>query len=143
MKIRSLRPKEILTASLGWWMVFLLLLPAVLASKIVTTHPDRGTPKILYPSLQETRDVTNPKDRAYAYLYANSPVFGLPADLSNLELVRVQESLLGNHFHFQQFINKIPVEFSEIIVSVNHTTKGVYQIFNNTYPKKVRHRSCR
>ncbi|WP_317205816.1 M36 family metallopeptidase [Janthinobacterium sp.] len=60
--------------------------------------------------------------------------FGLPADLGNLVLTKVQESLTGKHYHYQQVLRGLPVDRAEIIVSIGR--KGDLQkIFNET--KKI------
>ena len=58
----------------------------------------------------------------------------MAAGLKNLELVRVQESLLGTHYYFQQLLHGIEVEGAEIIVSIAKKDGRVYQVYNNTYP---------
>lgn len=57
--------------------------------------------------------------------------YGLPADLSNLALKKVQESLTGKHYIYQQMLRGIPVDRAEIIVSISK--KGELQkVFNET-----------
>ena len=68
---------------------------------------------------------------AQAVLREQAARFGLPADLSNLVLTKVQESLTGKHYHYQQMLRGLPVDRAEIIVSIGR--KGELQkIFNET-----------
>ncbi|KQV90927.1 hypothetical protein ASD15_02390 [Massilia sp. Root351] len=64
-------------------------------------------------------------------LRQNAARFGLPASLKNLELVKVQESLTGKHYHYQQMLRGLPVDRAVIIVSIG---KGgqLQKIFNET-----------
>ena len=45
-----------------------------------------------------------------AVLKANAARFGLPANLNNLVLVSVKESLTGKHYHYQQMLRGLPVD---------------------------------
>jgi hypothetical protein len=57
--------------------------------------------------------------------------YGLPASLSNLKLVKVQESLTGKHYHYQQMLRGLPVDRAEIIVSIGKNGQ-LQKIFNET-----------
>jgi len=57
--------------------------------------------------------------------------FGLPKSLENLELTKVQESLTGKHYHFQQMLRGLPVDRAEIIVSISKNGE-LQKIFNET-----------
>lgn len=101
-----------------------------------TFHTDhRMAPKILFNPEQNGVTATSAEGLARNYLSANCRLFDLPADLASLRLVLVQESLLGLHFRFQQYINDIPVAGAEIIVSVKHDSGKIFRVFNNTYPQ--------
>lgn len=64
-------------------------------------------------------------------LRQNAQQFGLPANLDNLVLTKVQESLVGKHYHYQQMLRGLPVDRAEIIVSIGK--KGeLLKIFNET-----------
>jgi hypothetical protein len=64
-------------------------------------------------------------------LRQNAERFGLPASLDNLVLSRVQESLTGTHYYYQQMLRGLPVDRAEIIVSIGK--KGeLLKIFNET-----------
>ncbi len=53
--------------------------------------------------------------------------------LENLVLTRVQESLLGKHYYYQQMLRGIPVDRAEIVVSVSN--KGeLLKVFNEVKP---------
>ncbi len=75
---------------------------------------------------------TNTKaSSAQEVLRLNAAHFGLPANLENLTLTRVQESLTGKHYVYQQMLRGLPVDRSEIIVSLGK--KGeLLKIFNET-----------
>jgi zinc metalloprotease ZmpB len=57
--------------------------------------------------------------------------FGLPANLNNLVLVKVQDSLTGTHYRYQQMLRGLPVEGAEIIVSIGKNGQ-LQKIFNET-----------
>ena len=64
-------------------------------------------------------------------LRQNAARFGLPYSLHNLVQVRVQESLTGKHYTYQQMLRGLPVDRAEIIVSIGHDGK-LLKIFNET-----------
>jgi hypothetical protein len=64
-------------------------------------------------------------------LRAHAKRFGLPAGLENLVLVKVQESLTGKHYTYQQMLRGLPVERAEIIVSIGRDGQ-LQKIFNET-----------
>ncbi len=83
----------------------------------------------------------NPEDVAFQFLADHAGSYGL-ADTDNLELAKVQESLLGTHFHYQQKLFGHDVYRAEIIVSVSNQTGDVFMVFNNSYPTHtVKHAS--
>ncbi|GAB2840694.1 hypothetical protein GCM10027277_04570 [Pseudoduganella ginsengisoli] len=61
----------------------------------------------------------------------NADRFGLPASLNNLTLVKVQDSLTGTHYHYQQMLRGIPVDRAVIIVSIGKNGQ-LQKIFNET-----------
>jgi hypothetical protein len=64
-------------------------------------------------------------------LRQNADLFGLPANLDNLVLTRVQESLSGTHYTYQQMLRGLPVDRAEIVVSISK--KGeLLKVFNET-----------
>ncbi len=75
---------------------------------------------------------TNTKaDSPQSILRANAVRFGLPRLLENLVLVKVQESLTGKHYTYQQMLRGLPVDGAEIIVSIGHGGQ-LLKIFNET-----------
>lgn len=64
-------------------------------------------------------------------LRQNAAEFGLPANLSNLVLTKVQDSLLGKHYYYQQMLRGLPVDRAEIIVSIGKNGE-LLKIFNET-----------
>jgi hypothetical protein len=70
---------------------------------------------------------TSPDD----VLRQNAERFGLPASLNNLTLVKVQESITGKHYHYQQMLRGLPVDRAEIIVSIGKNGQ-LQKIFNET-----------
>ncbi len=69
-------------------------------------------------------------------LRQNAQRYGLPASLSNLTLVQVQESLLGKHYRYQQMHKGLPVDQAEVIVSIDNNGR-VLKVFNNAVPVKA------
>jgi Zn-dependent metalloprotease len=64
-------------------------------------------------------------------LRQNAARFGLPASLHNLAQTKVQESLTGKHYTYQQMLRGLPLDRAEIIVSIGHDGK-LLKIFNET-----------
>ena len=64
-------------------------------------------------------------------LRQNAAAFGLPANLDNLVLTKVQDSLTGKHYYFQQMLRGIPVDRAEIIVSISKNG-DLQKVFNET-----------
>lgn len=64
-------------------------------------------------------------------LRQNAARFGLPPSLNNLVQTRVQESLTGTHYTYQQMLRGLPVDRSEIIVSIGKNGQ-LLKIFNET-----------
>lgn len=65
------------------------------------------------------------------YLKSNPDNFPIQKNLKNLKFEKVKKSLLGSHYHYQQYINGIPVENSNIIISTNTNGNFIYQVFSN------------
>lgn len=64
-------------------------------------------------------------------LRQNAARFGLPHSLNNLVQTKVQESLTGKHYTYQQMLRGVPVDRAEIIVSIGHDGK-LLKIYNET-----------
>lgn len=78
-------------------------------------------------------DLVNAKSAPLEYLRANAARYQLPKQLNNLQLVKVQESLTGKHYHYQQMQAGYPVDKAEVVVSVARNGT-VYQVYNNSWP---------
>ncbi len=57
--------------------------------------------------------------------------YGLPANLNNLVLVEVKESLTGKHYYYQQMLRGLPVDRAQIVVSISKNG-DLQKIFNET-----------
>ncbi len=64
-------------------------------------------------------------------LRQNADRYGLPSNLGNLVLTKVQESLTGKHYYYQQMLRGLPVDRAEIIVSIGKDGQ-LQKIFNET-----------
>ncbi|MCB1052872.1 MAG: pre-peptidase C-terminal domain-containing protein [Acidobacteria bacterium] len=71
---------------------------------------------------------------AWQYIAEHFEKYGLPSNLDNLRLNKEVESLIGFHYHFDQFLGDYRVKTGEIIVSISKETGNVYMVYNNTYP---------
>ncbi len=100
-----------------------------------TYHTDHRANYIQLEYLQASGSQTdlNAEDVADQFLTDNAGNYGL-ADTANLDLVKIKESLLGKHFHYQQKLFGHDIYHAEIIVSVSNQTGEVFQVFNNAYP---------
>ena len=68
---------------------------------------------------------------AEGVLKSQAARFGLPANLNNLQLVEVKESLTGKHYYYQQMLRGLPVDRAQIIVSIGKNG-DLQKIFNET-----------
>jgi zinc metalloprotease ZmpB len=68
---------------------------------------------------------------AEGVLKVHAARFGLPANLNNLVLVSVKESLTGKHHYYQQMLRGLPVDRAQIIVSIGKNG-DLQKIFNET-----------
>lgn len=129
----------VLGASLGVVLAVLPCPDAAVASPRVadTFHLDsRTTPKLQFEPAWDRPSGIADEDLARAFLTQRAADYELPADLSNLRLERVQESLLGHHYTFRQQIGGIDVETATVSVSIANSDGRVYRVYNNTYPVK-------
>lgn len=117
-------------------MAWMIMSPISPQAEVISRHQDRSTPQLLLQTGFRAKAQLTDERQAYAYLTENYKLFALPQDLANLKLTQVQESLLGKHLRFQQFINNIPVEYAEIVVSIKNKDREVFMAFNNTYPQQ-------
>ncbi len=68
---------------------------------------------------------------AEGVLKVHAARFGLPANLNNLVLVEVKESLTGKHYYYQQMLRGLPVDRAQIVVSIGKNG-DLQKIFNET-----------
>lgn len=122
-----------------------VLRPALLATTIallsagnamaeqITFHAEdfRSSPKlIIEPQSAVSSDMD--EDLAISYIQQEFARFGL-SHAKGLQLAKVRKSLLGTHYHFQQFLGKVPVDKAEVIVTINNDGHTISQVFNNAY----------
>ncbi|MET3129762.1 hypothetical protein AAKU55_000003 [Oxalobacteraceae bacterium GrIS 1.11] len=103
---------------------------SILASLIVLAYAG-----VAHAGSSTTGNITvfsdTPAGSAQTVLRQQAAHFGLPADLGNLVPTRVQESLTGKHYHYQQMLRGLPVDRAEIIVSIGRSG-DLQKIFNET-----------
>ncbi|MCA9754622.1 MAG: proprotein convertase P-domain-containing protein [Candidatus Eisenbacteria bacterium] len=103
-----------------------------------TYHDDhRSSPMVLFAPAWDAPAGLIGEDMARAFLESRASLFELPGDLSNLRFDRAQESLLGTHYEFGQWMNGYPVESATVVVSVSKDSGEIYRVFNNSYPVKT------
>lgn len=131
-------PRFIALALLG----ALLLAPALgrgASALPDTRHEDwRGTPRLQCEPVWAAPAGLGGVELARAFLAERAAAYGLQPDQADLALVRVQESLLGTHYHFAQTLAELPVAHGEVIVSIAKADGRVYQAYNNYYPLRSR-----
>ena len=116
-------------------LILILFLAGMAEARSTFHHRDhRQAPKFLLEPVFAGKARTTAKATAEAYLAAEHARFELPADLSNLRLAHIKHSLLGSHFHYDQFLNDVPVTEAEIVVSISKKSGRVMKVFNNTFP---------
>jgi len=122
-------------APLAMLALLLPLTAAAVSASLDTGHLDhRTSPKLMVePAFEAARGLT-PESTARDFLQGRATELQLPADLANLELVEVKESLLGFHVRFAQRLNGLPVHGGEVVVSVAKGGGKVLKAYNNTYP---------
>lgn len=100
----------------------------------VRYHDDhRQTAKLVFAPTVANKANLQGEALAKAYLSQSAKRFGID-NLADMKLYRIQESLTGTHYHYQQTINGIPVLRGEAIVSISKRDGSVMRAFNNTYP---------
>ena len=119
--------------------------PALLASSIalifasnanatsVTFHQDqfRSTPKLMVAPTQPSVAEMN-QALADAYIKQNINTLGLRS-ATELKLISSRQSLLGTHYHYQQYLGQVAIDKAEVIVTVNKQGDTVTRVFNNGY----------
>ena len=72
---------------------------------------------------------------ARSFLVGNAPLFKMSGDTSDLELVRAYESVLGQHFVFEQRYQGVLVYGAQVAVHFNRS--GEIVTVNNTYEPDI------
>lgn len=109
---------------------------AVAVDAIPDTHHDdwRDAPRQqIEPAWSAPANLAG-EELARAFLADRAASYDLAAGAADLVLDRVQESLLGSHYHFSQVLDGLSVEHGEVIVSLAKTDGRVYRAWNNYYP---------
>lgn len=127
----------LLTKTARFLLPAMLLLGSSAAAQTLRNsyHHDHrsGLPKLEF--FQEPvvlRDAAKGEAAARRYLTENARRYGI-ADASDFRLARVQHSLIGSHYRFQQYLDDYPVRDAEVVVSLN-ATSGVYMVANSSQP---------
>jgi subtilisin-like proprotein convertase family protein len=89
-----------------------------------------------FPDQDRSAEDARPETLARAFLASRASEFGLPSDLTNLVLIEERSSLLGQHLRFQQQMAGLPVDRSQIIVSLLKNG-SIYQVYNTTTPEPI------
>lgn len=106
---------------------------AVLAEQVRYHDDHRQSAKLIFSPTVANKQSLEGEALAKAYLSQSAKRFGID-NVADMKLYRVQESLTGTHYHYQQTINGIPVLRGEAIVSISKRDGSVMRAFNNTYP---------
>jgi len=106
---------------------------AVLAEQVRYHEDHRQSAKLIFSPTVANKQNLEGEALAKAYLSQSAKRFGID-NVADMKLYRVQESLTGTHYHYQQTINGIPVLRGEAIVSISKRDGSVMRAFNNTYP---------
>ncbi|MCP4546893.1 MAG: T9SS type A sorting domain-containing protein [bacterium] len=98
-------------------------------------HEDhRQTPRLQFDPVWQNRADLAGAELADAFVISEAAAYGIRDYSTELELVRVQESQVGTHYHYRQVFEGIEVLHGELIVSVAHASNRIYQVYNNVYP---------
>jgi hypothetical protein len=96
-------------------------------------HQDhRSTPRLMFEPTWNGPANLSGQSLAESFLQDRAQLFELTG--LDLQLRQFRESLVGNHFAFQQMLHGYPVENGEILISLDKTDGHVYMVYNNTYP---------
>ncbi len=121
------------------------MIPAVLATTIaliasnsafaeqISFHSDknRSTPKlIIEPNSTISSDMN--ADLARAYINNQFGRFGV-SNANSLRLKQTRKSLLGTHYHFAQYLGKVPVDKAEVIVTIDNDGHTISKVFNSAH----------
>ena len=80
-----------------------------------------------------------PEQKARTFLQQHADLFGMDAELSDLELVKLQNTSVQDkagidYLRFQQFYENVPVDGTETIVHITGTG-SVFRVYNVYYPQ--------
>ncbi len=115
----------------------LLLSLSVSASSKTLYNQDNGYPQLITFD-KEAREIKNKQSNqtkeelAMQYAEDHRDLFGL-SDESQLEIIRVQHSLLGTHYTLSQHLNGIPVTDANLVISIDKDN-AIYKIFSSIQP---------
>lgn len=105
------------------------------AGERVIPHQDRNTPKVIFKDEATHHRAKTARLAAENYLVREWQRFELAPQGRNLILERTQNSLLGTHFHYRQYLNGLPVEKATFVITVDKANR-ISKIYNNTFPVK-------
>src|SRR5215831_4233717 len=100
----------------------------------VSWNKRSGTPRSIFGKLQGPISGTS-EMAARSFLVGNAPLFKMSGDTSDLELTRSQESLIGQHYVFEQRYHGVPVYGSQVAIHFNK--HGEIVTVNNTYQPDI------
>lgn len=74
------------------------------------------------------------EEKVVAFLKGEANKLGLKHDLSNLKLEKIQTSLLGKHYVYQQYLGKEIVKYAKVIVTLSADGEKIIKVFNSAEP---------
>src|SRR5689334_10550755 len=101
----------------------------------VDKHPDRKVPRRIY-DIQSKSSKENPEKISESTLKKIAPELKIKADLSQLKLDQVKDSILGKHVLYQQQFQGKPISGAWIRVDIDKEGK-VYNIQNDLVPEPI------
>jgi len=116
---------------IGYWQALVARSKEHLA---VSWNKRSGTPQSIVGKVSDQTN-TPSEIAARSFLMQNARLFKMRGDTVDLQLVRAQDSLLGQHYVFRQTYGGIPVYGSE--VGVHFNKRGEIVTVNNTYEPDI------
>jgi Zn-dependent metalloprotease len=101
----------------------------------VSWNKRTGTPQSIIGKVQAPISGASEMS-ARSFLVGNAPLFKMNGDTSDLELVGARESLIGQHYIFEQRYHGVPVYGSQVAVHFNRD--GEIVTVNNNYQPGVK-----
>jgi Zn-dependent metalloprotease len=117
---------------IGYWQALANRSKEALA---VSWNKGTGTPHSIIGKVQAPVSGASEMSARW-FLMGNAPLFKMSGDTSDLELTRAYESVLGEHYVFQQTYGGVPVYGSQ--VSVHFNKAGDVVAVNNTYAPDIK-----